>query len=55
MAIFSIYVVLKVRKYDIIITHGQNAPFVRSDFLFDHGSIMFLKRDYRRMLCLKLV
>ncbi len=45
MVIFSIYAVLKVRKYDIIITHGQNAPFVRSDFLFVHGSIVFKERE----------
>lgn len=45
MVIFSIYATLRDKKYDIIITHGQNAPFIRSDFLFDHGSIMSLKRE----------
>lgn len=44
MLVFSLFLKIKVRKQDILITHGQNAPFVKSDYLFDHGSIMSLKR-----------
>ncbi len=45
MLTFSAFARWIVGKGDILITHGQNAPFVRSDFLFDHGSIMSLKRQ----------
>lgn len=44
MALFSIFIKKAAKKEDIVITHGQNAPFIRSNFLFDHGSIMSLKR-----------
>lgn len=45
MFVFSIFIKRIADKEDFIITHGQNAPFVKSDFLFDHGSIMTLKRE----------
>lgn len=45
MLVFSLFVKKVTRKGDIIITHGQNAPFVKSDFLFNHGSILSLKRE----------
>lgn len=45
MIIFSLFTKWISKKGDIIITHGQNAPFLKSDFLFDHGSICSLKRE----------
>ncbi|MEY8324131.1 glycosyltransferase family 4 protein [Lachnospiraceae bacterium 54-11] len=45
MFVFSAFIKRIAKKEDFIITHGQNAPFVKSDFLFDHGSIMSLKRE----------
>lgn len=45
MLTFSLFVKWSAGKEDVVITHGQNAPFVRSDFLFDHGSILSLKRE----------
>lgn len=45
MIVFSAFVKMNAKRGDIVITHGQNAPFVKSDFLFDHGSILSLKRE----------
>ncbi len=45
MFVFSAFIRRIAKQEDFVITHGQNAPFIKSDFLFDHGSIMSLKRE----------